>query len=471
MKFSLFPSSRRDRFTIICLASSRIIRADFVGRDRPELQQLWEAKAPPGASVAAEVEAAYLLGPANKPAVWILNSNVWSQVLNVPSSKTAGLEGTELANALSFEAEALSGISPFDSAMGSVTVPAAAGDLAYWMTQMTAGELALIDDALTAAGATLMGVIHPGGAPQPMKIGEQSPVTRRVELWNDVAFAIDAAGTGGAAVQPLGASGSRGDWKSEAEQWFATRGGTPEYKVLTYDFSPGLIDPGSTISLADEPVVKAWLTAWAAEFVSGKPRVPVVKPAAKPMSDSRRYSIGIGLTIVTLIFCVIHWFWLQSRSRNLQSELTRAEQPQKRLDAARAKVTSLQAQLASLHQQTEALRQLRNDWRESIRLERRRHAGLLAVLAEHVPAEFTIGSIVEEAGHLTLSGVATRPDLEGFATNFALGTEPLGWRYQPPRRRSLRYRDDGGPWLIDWSLNPVTTPTNTPVAPPPAQGR
>ena len=48
MKIPYLSAFGRDRLAILYLTSSRIVRADFRGRKRPELEQLWEAKSPAG---------------------------------------------------------------------------------------------------------------------------------------------------------------------------------------------------------------------------------------------------------------------------------------------------------------------------------------------------------------------------------------------------------------------------------------
>ncbi len=453
--------------TLLFFTSSRIIRADFPSKGSSDIQQVWKGPAASGATVPALAEAAYALGPANRGKVWVLNSLAWTQMVTVPATKVGGLEGQELANALSFEAEGMSGISPFDSILGAVATTAAAGDKSFWVTQLSASELGLIEESLAAKGAKLLGIVHPGGLVRPWSSTGGSPTAQRVELWQDVILAVDMPPGGAPQVNALSASPGRGDWRLEAEQWFTSRDSKGDRSILSLE----AVEPvrgeshEELYSLDDDATLRAWLTAWAIELSTRSPRVPLVKPLPKPMSDSTRYAIGIGLTLFAAAFCTGHWFWLQSRQKTLQTELVKAELPEKRLQAAKAKGDSLQAQLAQLKQQAVSLRMLRNDWKESIKVERRRHAGLLQVLVSSVPGELTLSSVDEQAGVLNISGLSIVPHLEAFATNLAAGTEPLRWRYEPPRRRALNFAEDGGPWLLDWTLSPITNVVEIPATP------
>ncbi|MSU36073.1 MAG: hypothetical protein EXS36_13415 [Pedosphaera sp.] len=453
--------------TLLFLTSNRIIRADFPSKGSSDLQQVWKAAAAPGATVSALAEAAYALGPANRARVWVLNSLSWTQIVTVPATKVGGLEGQELSSALSFEAEAMSGISPFDSMLGAVPAPAAAGDNSFWVTQLSAGELVLIEESLGAKGAKLLGIVHPGGLVRPWSSTGSAPAPQRVELWQDVVLTIDMPPGSAPQVNALSASPAREDWRLEAEQWFTSRGSHGSRSILSLEaVQPGGDESHEEIcSLDDDATLRAWLTAWAIELSTRTPRAPLVKPLPKPMADSTRFAIGVGLTLIALAFCAGHSFWLQGRQKTLQIELVKAEQPAQQLQTKKAEADSLQLQVAQLKQQAASLRQLRNDWKESIKVERRRHAGLLQILVSSVPTELTLSSVDEQAGVLNISGLSVVPHLESFATNLAAGAEPLRWRYEPPRRRALNFADSGGPWLLDWTLPPITNVVETPTPP------
>lgn len=453
--------------TLLFLTSSRIIRADFPNKGSSDLQQGWEGLAASGATVSALAEAAYALGPANRAKVWVLNSMAWTQMISAPATKVSGLEGQELSNALSFEAEGMSGISPFDSILGAVPAPAAAGEKSFWVTQLSASELGLIEESLAAKGAKLLGVVHPGGLVRPWSSTGESPAPQRVELWPDVVIAVDMPPGGSPNVNVLSASPARGGWRLEAEQWFTSRDSHGDRSILSLDSEQpsGGEAHEKSYSLDNDVTLRAWLTAWAIELSTRAPRAPLVKPLPKPMADSTRLAIGVGLTLIAAAFCAGHWFWLQGRQKTLQIELVKAEQPAQRLQAAKTKADSLQIQLAQLKQQAMSLRLLRNDWKESIKVERRRHAGLLQVLVSSVPTELTLSSVDEQAGILSISGLSVVPHLESFATNLAAGAEPLRWRYEPPRRRALNFADNGGPWLLDWTLPPITNMVEIPANP------
>jgi hypothetical protein len=135
---SAFPNFRfgagQEALTLLLITPTRLIRADFHGRREPALRHIWEARAPAGETVPLLAEAAFLLGPPRKCDVFVLSTSVSCQILSVPASKVNGLEGEELSNALSFEAEAMSGINPFDSALAAQPAGANGQDRTFWVS-------------------------------------------------------------------------------------------------------------------------------------------------------------------------------------------------------------------------------------------------------------------------------------------------------------------------------------------------
>lgn len=448
---SLIPFSagpRRDLVTILLVTPTRLVRADFEGRPEPTLRQIWEARAPGGETLPVLAEAAFMLGVPRKAWVYVLYAGASTQLLQVPSGKVAGLEGDDLNNALSFEAESISGLNPFDSSLASVPAGSSGGDRSYWVTQVGQADLGQIQETLLQRRAYLRGVLHPGGLMRAM--GHSTSGWQRVELWNDVVVAVDGSSPQSVRVNVIGSAPSRGMWRPQVEQWY---GPTPSDRaVMVADSSLIQYAEGPSLSLDEESVLRQWLTEWAVELAGDRVRVPLVRPAPRPMPDSQRLALAVALALTAGGICVGHYFFLQARDRMLRGELEKAEAPTKLLAAFKAQANTLQTELESVRRESRELRDLREFWKDTLDKEHRRHATLLATLARATPADLAIVTINEHAGELHVTGLSMTPDVPGFATNVAAAVEPFGWRIEPPRRRALNLAPDGGPWKLDWSL-------------------
>jgi hypothetical protein len=440
--------SSRDPVTILLVTPTRLVRADFEGKGGLLLRQIWEARAPSGETLPVLVEAAFMLGAPRKSSVYVLAAGLATQVLQVPAGKVSGLEGEELSNALSFEAEAISGINPFDSALAAVPAGGSGTDRSFWVTQMSQADLAQIQDSLDQRKAVLKGVAHPGGLLR--AVGHATSGWQRVELWNDVVMCVDGSAPQSPRAHVVGTAPSRGMWRPQVEQWFGAQ--LPDRAVMVADSSLIQYSDGPIMSLDEEMVLKAWLQEWATDLTGERSRMPLVQPAPKPMPDAQRVALAGSLALAAGVVCLGHFFFMGHRERTLRKELVEAEAPSKLLAQHAANANSLQSQLDQVQRDAQELRELRAYWKDTLNKEHRRHAKLLLSLAQSTPPDLAILTIEEYSGEVHLTGLSMTPDVPGFATNVASAVEPFGWRIEPPRRRALNLAADGGPWQLDWSL-------------------
>lgn len=454
----------RDAVTLLLITPTRLIRADFEDRPEPVLRHLWEARAPSGESTALQAEAAYLLGPPRRCDVYVLATGISVQVLSMPVGKVNGLEGAELESALAFEAEVVSGINPFESALAAQALGADGAERPFWVAQMPITELNQIRDGLEVTKATLRGVAHPGGLLRPM--GTAVAGWQRVEMWNDLVIAVDGANPSSPRANVFNGPPSRGVWQAQVDEWF---GPNPvDRAVMVADSSMIQYANGPTVSLDEDPVLRGWLWQWAAELTSDRVRIPLVRPAPKPMPDAQRWTLAAGLALGAAGICATHHFVLRHQERSLERELVRVQQPAKVMAAERARADRLHTEFERLTREMVEIHDLRQFWKDTLDKEHRRHATLLAALAAATPSEVAITAIDEGSGEVHLAGLSLTSEVAGFATNVATAMEPFGWRIEPPRRRALNLAADGGPWVLDWSLRPALVPqlvrTNLPGA-------
>ena len=454
MAFPFLNRTERD-LTLLFVTPQRLVRADFVSSPGPTLVDFWQAPAPPGELLPVLVDAALLLGPSRRATVYVVASTVATQFLRVQTSKVGGLEGDELSRALSFEAEALSGLNPFESALGAVSQGESGGERQFWITQMLASELRQIDDFVSRRRGTLGGVLHAGGLPRNVESGSDGDPWQRVEIWNDAVFCVDTSASGNFKLHLIPSPPSRANWQPEADSWFKGCGPSMHRETLVSD-PAWLASAGGNPdqSLDDEKVVKTFLTGWAKELLLPRARIPIVRPPPRPIPSGYLWAIGGTIAGAAALVCTAHWFWLQAQERNLKAMIIKAEEPALKIAGLRTQTTALEKQIEIVNEEINSLKSLLEDWKDGVTLEHRRHAALLATLLTNTPPGLMLETIEEKPGDLHLTGISVTPESVGFGTSIAAGLEPFHWTIDPPHRKALWLENDGGPWQLDWSIRP-----------------
>lgn len=449
-----FPRRRSRDLSILFLTPQHLVRADFTSASTPMVQQLWQTPARPGESTPALAETALQLGPPHTGAVFVVSSFVATQGLSVSTPKIGGLAEKDLDQALSFEAEALSGLNPFESTLSAVPLGESDGQRHFWITQMVSQELQQLDEVLSRHRITLAGVVHAGGLPRPLATRCPGEPWQRVEVWNDTLFCLDISASAERRLQLIPTAPNRDPWEALADDWFNERGPTSHRETLVADPVWLRAARSDGQSLDEEPVLRSFLAAWALELSQPQARVPIIRPAPRPMAESTRCSLAGGLLLATSLLCLMHWFWLARQIRSLEERGREAQQPSRQWQALRTETGELEKQLSQMDTEVVRTRELLEDWTHGVAREQRRHARLLSSLMLHAPASLMITSVTEQAGHLRITGVSMTSESPGFGTGLASTMEPFFWNLEPPRRLALGWMDNGGPWQLEWTLRP-----------------
>jgi len=458
MKFP-FPRRRSPELTILFLTPQRLVRADITPASPSTVQHLWQTPATPGEALPVLAETALQLGPTPTGPVFVISSFVATQGLSVPTPKIGGLLGENLDQALSFEAEALSGLNPFESTLSAVPLGESGGQRHFWITQMVSQDLQQLDEVLLQRRITLAGVVHAGGLPRPMASRCPGESWQRLEVWNDTIFCLDTPANAERRLQLIPAAPDRDHWQPEADAWFHKRGTTGHRETLVADPAWLRIAGSEGPSLSEESVLRTFLAGWALELSQPQARVPIIRPAPRPMAASTRGSISGGLLLATCLLCLMHWFWLARQIRSLEQQGHEAQQPSRQWQALRTETGELEKQLSLRETEIVRTRELLEDWTHGVAREHRRHATLLGSLMLHAPASLMITSVTEQANHLRITGVSMTSESPGFGTGLATAMEPFFWHLEPPRRLALGWMNNGGPWQLEWSLRPQARPT------------
>ena len=163
--------ARRATTTIVLITRQALVRTDFRGGRQPVLANLWQQPRPELDDPSVLVEAALALGPKVGRQVFVLSTDFWSQTLPLPTSRTRGLTEEEVAGALNFEAETLSGQSALETVLGQRLLKSTSGENLYWVLQLKTYDRDRIADIVYQAGGRLEGLGHPSCLPRPLQTG------------------------------------------------------------------------------------------------------------------------------------------------------------------------------------------------------------------------------------------------------------------------------------------------------------
>lgn len=157
--------------TFVVITANRIGRTDFDG----PLHTPRIAARPAGASLAECVRAALALGGKASRETWVLDSDVWTQDVQLSPAQVAGLTPEQLGRALSFEVEPFSGVAVAESATGFRDN----GGGRFSVVQMQQADRDGVVRAVASAGGRLAGIVHPGAVPEDdATLAEWWPVQR-----------------------------------------------------------------------------------------------------------------------------------------------------------------------------------------------------------------------------------------------------------------------------------------------------
>ena len=211
--------------TILLITHDRLIRADLRPGRAAGMADLHEERRPAADDLPSLVEAALRLGRTRPGNVWILSSELWTQVLSLPSEALSGLKAEDLSRALGFEAEPFSGINALEAAAAQVPLPGEGSQRAFWLTEISAVQLQQIDEIVKQSGGRLLGMSHPGGLPRPLCLPPEGQETwQRVELWPGAVICIE------------GGAGRHATWRSAIATPTGPLGGR---RRAMADVSPG----------------------------------------------------------------------------------------------------------------------------------------------------------------------------------------------------------------------------------------
>lgn len=444
---------RRPATTVLLITRHLIARADFAPNQ--SLQELWTQPRPDVNEWPTLVEVALDLGPQPGRNTYVLCSDLWTQTLSLTNISTKKMADDEMAAALNFEAETLSGQSAFESSVALQALPAGNE---YWIVQPRTADFAQAEQIVQQAGSRLAGLAHPGGLPGPLTPrpspavgrGESGAPWVRIEFWPDAVLLLRGDAAGKIDVQVVNADPQTGRWKTEWEAWRQDAGSGHQTEAL---IGPGAIvsapDLANPITLEKDAELSAWLTVWAKQLAGKTVAAPLLRPTKKPMSTGRRWAIAVGLlALVTLSCGSLHYSLeknlqvVRTEKQRVDSEIKKLADVQKQADDLKAKQSDIKAHIDGMETSMKVLATHR------LRLSR-----FLTKMSELYPEHLYVEKIEIEGGEPRLRGQCLQPELaDQFARQLAHALKEQGWELSPSSKAALIKADNGAPWSFDIQL-------------------
>lgn len=414
--------------TLLLITASRCSRADVGARG--EITGLWSQPRRAGLSLAESVRLALGLGTIAGRNVLVLTTEAWTQTLSLHRGQVSGLAREELEQALAFEAEPFSGLSPLDSVIGTTDSGARDGSASFWVVQLARNDRDGIERAIKESSSRLVGIGHPGAVPVPLNGLASGSAWRRIECW-DGAWLLTICEDGRNVQTKVIPSAP--DARDLPAHGVIERLHARDTAAFAEDALP----------LHDESTLRLWFGKMAQALAHNPAALPLIVADAPTTSRNVPTLISVGLVAVVMVFSLAQWFWLGTQKRQLDDKRSEHAAIQPLIDAANKEIAKLSTDLTAAQTKQQNL----------ARVEQQRGAILLLMqqLAKHCTQDIVVRSIKAERGIMILGGVsleAAAVDELGIVLTSAL--RPVGLVAQPLEKKARQALTQQGPW--DFSL-------------------
>jgi hypothetical protein len=447
---------RRPAFTVIYISHLRLVRADFSNGPAPELVDLIDQPRPDVDDAALLLEVALSQGRRPGKRVWVLAAELWSHTVRLGATGLT-LKGDELAQALAFEAEPLSGISGLDSLVAFQHLGTHAGEREFRVVQARTADVEAMRDATAKAGSVLAGVAHPAGLPRPIR--GSGAAWERLEIWPDAVVLIGKENGGPPRLQWIGGDPQQGRWRNLVAEAAAT--GIREVLVSRAEqatLAGTLAGTEASLRLDEESGLREWLGAWAAHLArlhsakthpaGAESDAPVLRPPRRPMGNETRGLIAAALGLVVGCLCFAHYTHTQGSIRDAEAHIAAVTA---RIDQAEG----LQKQAKERAAQAEKMNRENQDLARSIHAlatQRQRYSAFLAHFAARKSDDVVIRTIECEGAPIIRGWCMEAKQASDLARDMAPLAAEQGWHVQYPTTKAMHALGNGGPWEFEVRL-------------------
>jgi hypothetical protein len=430
--------SPRSEPTILLVQREFIARADFTRGAGTSGVTVSRAARPASDDLAGHVESALALAGRPKGPVWLLTDDVFSQTVSLSARQMKHLDDDEVAQALAYEAQLLSGIEAAESVVAWKPMSNDGIENEYWITAMPRTERSRIDQAIRGAGGKLAGIVHPIGLPRPIADGvDSASAWKRVETWHELWAEVESA-TGGTT-------------KVRVRRTDPTR----RHRELRNDAAPtemlvaGAQAPATDATVArldDDNVLSRWLAGWSSVLAETAPPVPVLAPETRAIPVRTQIIAALSGAVLAIVACAAHYMTLRARADDRTRELAEVSKP------AELKATTEQA-IAGARKEVDALRASAAD-REA-RKPRGWTPGIpgrvLELLASDVPTGLTVDAFEIGWRSSAIRGLCIEPHLADRLGASLVGAFAIDGYAVSPSTKKLRV-DGPGTGLYEYEI-------------------
>lgn len=459
--------------TILFLNRESIVRGDLPRRGADSLI-LWQESRPPVDDLALLIESALRLGGPPGKQVWILDSELWTQILPLPLTAIRQSSPSEIAQALKFEAEALSGISAFDAEIGYQELNTVGGDKNFWCSVTSSSQFKQCVDLLDNENCRLMGYLHPAGLSQSLQASVKDPQRwRRLETWPDLICGV----VGGGGVAPvkklINAVPEGGFWLGEWEEWTGETGAVDAREKLSRGpFNHAVEEEMVSFDIANHDVLNQWLLSWSQHLSSQAPEVARIVPRPKPVATPVLVGVSFVLALLTLGLCYFHHSSQLKQIEAIKKQTDQAELPAKSMAELDARINRLKNDEKKISKDIEDLTKRVAAGTQILAVQRSRFAHLLAEVAENLPEGAILESLETKNGDVYLRGLCSNPEKSHtLATRLAKSLAKDSWRVNGPKTVAQESSGNAGYWAFELTLKDVPSAHRTTLSKSPATTR
>ena len=447
----------RPATTLILIKSGALARADFSAGAAPQMLHFWHAARPAGVQLFNEVESVLSQRPCGGK-VWILCEDLSTQTVSLPASAVAGLNNAQVARALCFEAEPLSGIPAIEaaSAFQPLTNDLAQRDAsqrAFWVTVIESPILERIQAAVKRAGGRLAGMVHPAGVPFPLE-AKAGDTWKRVEFWHQMTMCVAKAGPAEVTRQLMGTGAGQGRIQPSVARWLQNTQ-APHSEWLGDDAPP----PDEQIhayNLAVDSTLSAWLNAWARHLNSGALKVPAIAPIVRPITNRQLFWCAVAAEAVMIALCFGHSYWIARQKRDIDAELAKHSEPAKQLAQLTKKSDDLKKEFEKLHADNQKAQVSATEGNNEVTTWRARILQLIKNLGEQRPDDLMVQSITSDGSGVRLKGICMEAvQADELASRLELRLRSAGWEIHPAEKQGQQLLENGGPYQFSMFLRPA----------------
>jgi hypothetical protein len=442
--------SARSEPTILLVLRDFIARADVVRGASPHAIALLRAPRPATDDLTQLVEAALHLGKRPKGPVWVLTDEIFSQSVSMSARALRNLGDDEIAQALAYEAQLLSGLEAAESTLAWKPTSSDGAESEYWITAMSRAERDRVDAMIRRAGARLAGVLHPVGLPRPLAAGlEAGRAWKRVETWHELWAEIESTGRGNPTVRVRRADPTRRHREMRSE-------GAPTETLVTVATASAAPTDATALRFEDEAALITWLAGWSAVLAEAAPAIPIIEAAARPVSVRTQVVGAIAGLAIAVGACAFHDSTLRSEEIALSTELARVRAPSERLSSAEQEVLTIKKEIDELRASAadRAARTRTGGWSPEL------PARMMQLLAAEVPNGLAVDEFELGWRSSAIRGLCVEPHLAdrlGGALARAIATD--GYSVTPSTKR--RRTDGPGTGLYEFEIEVMPSAHNS----------